>query len=73
MWDDFKAKSKLKKANSIKGSIRTIRQFSEFFSVSKNNLLELFDNGYHDAKMHKEYLDNVFIPTSIDNQDIIEF
>ena len=73
MWDNFKAKSKLKKANSIKGSIRTIRQFSEFFSVSKNNLLELFDNGYHDAKIHKEYLDNVFTPTSIDNQDIIEF
>ena len=72
MWDDLKHDKN--KQNSIKGSIRTIKQFSEFFSVSKNNLLELFDNGYHDAKIHKEYLDELFPPKIEDdmNLDIIE-
>jgi hypothetical protein len=39
--------------------------------MSKNNLVELFDNGYYDAKMNKSYFDNVLEKKS--NDDIIEF
>lgn len=34
-------------------------RFSEFFLLSKNNLLELFDNGYYDAKVNRAYFDNI--------------
>jgi len=39
-----------------------IKNFSDFFSISKNNLIELFDDGYQDAKSNKEYLDTIFTP-----------
>jgi len=55
MWNDMKPQNKI-----LKG-INTLKKFSEFFSVSKNNLLELFDDGYSDAKKHKDYLDKIFI------------
>ena len=59
--------------NGIKRSISTIKQFSEFFSISKNNLLELFDNGYQDAKKHKKHFDELFIVNSeVDDDGIIE-
>jgi hypothetical protein len=39
-----------------------IKTFSDFFSISKNNLIELFDDGYQDAKANKQYLDTIFTP-----------
>ena len=69
MWCELSNKN----TNSIKKSINTIKQFSEFFSISKNNLLELFDDGYQDAKNHKSYFDELFISNSeIDDDGIIE-
>jgi hypothetical protein len=60
MWDEIKDKKKVIK-------------FSEFFSMSKNNLLELFDNGYDDAKIHKNYLDEIFELKNKNNEDAPEF
>jgi hypothetical protein len=69
MWRELSNKN----TNSIKRSINTIKQFSEFFSISKNNLLELFDDGYQDAKNHKSYFDELFIVNSeVDDDGIIE-
>jgi len=58
MWDEFKGINN--NLNFFKTKLLTIQNLSEFFSFSKNNLLELFDNGYEDAKTHKEYLDCIF-------------
>ena len=41
-------------------------------SMSKNNLLELFDDGYQDAKNNKSYLDTMFTPKCDDEIDGIE-
>jgi hypothetical protein len=57
MWDDLKNNKKDK--SFLKQNLINIKKFSEFFSLSKNNLLELFDNGYQDAKLHKEYFDEI--------------
>lgn len=37
-----------------------IKTYSDFFSISKNNFFELFDDGYQDAKANKPYLDTIF-------------
>jgi predicted patatin/cPLA2 family phospholipase len=58
-------------SNFIKSSMESFTRFSEFFSMSKNNLIELFDNGYYDAKINKAYFDNI-LDKKI-NDDIIEF
>ena len=55
MWDELSDK-KGKKKNKL-----SLKQYSEFFSASKNNLLELYDHGYEDAKKHKHLLDEVFL------------
>ena len=57
MWENINTN----KNNNINSFIKSFKKYSEFFSLSKNNLLELFDNGYQDAKQHKEYLDTIFI------------
>jgi hypothetical protein len=57
MWDDLKNNKNNK--NFLKQNIANLKKFSEFFSMSKNNLLELFDNGYQDAKLHKQYFDDI--------------
>jgi len=58
MWRDL---SEEKKENTnIKQKIRSLKEFTELFSVSKNNLMELFDDGYQDAKQRKPYLDSIF-------------
>lgn len=69
MWNKIN-KSK-NNTNFLKNSIEYYTRFLEFFSISKNNLVELFDNGYYDAKMNKSYFDNVLEKKS--NDDIIEF
>lgn len=58
MWDELKGMNG--NVNFLKRKLLTIQNFSDFFSFSKNNLLELFDTGYEDAKIHKEYLDDIF-------------
>jgi hypothetical protein len=58
MWNDINNSN----SNSIKRSIQTLSKYSEFFSISKNNLIELFDDGYQDAKKNKQILDTIFIP-----------
>jgi hypothetical protein len=62
---------------SVKRSIFSIKKYSEFFSVSKNNLLELFDDGYQDAKKNKSYLDTLFSTKNVspneDDSDALTF
>ncbi len=76
MWEEINNnKSPIR---SIKSTIMSIKKYSEFFSVSKNNLLELFDDGYQDAKNNKQYLDTLFTPKSEtvvneDDSDILTF
>jgi hypothetical protein len=76
MWEEINnSKSPIR---SIKSTIMSIKKYSEFFSVSKNNLLELFDDGYQDAKNNKQYLDTLFtskieIGVNEDESDILTF
>lgn len=56
MWNKIVVKPK----NSIKKTIEIIKNFSEFFSITNKNFLELFDDGYQDAKKHKKYFDLLF-------------
>lgn len=61
MWDELSNKKK-------KGFQKcSLTKYSEFFSSSKNNLLELYDNGYEDAKKHKHLLDTVFLEKETNN------
>jgi hypothetical protein len=53
MWEDLKTK---KQSNFVK---RNIRNLFGLFSISNNNIVELFDNGYNDAKLHKQYFDSI--------------
>ena len=63
MWEESVNKDKKnKKPNIMYSAFSSLKKFTGFFSLSKRNLLELFDNGYQDAKEHKEYLDTVFEP-----------
>lgn len=49
---------------------KSILQFSDFFSIKKNNPLKLFDDGYQDAKMNRDYLDSIFLlPTKSLEED----
>lgn len=58
--------------NSLQRRLQSIKSYSEFFSMSKNNLLELFDDGYQDAKNNKSYLDTMFTPKCDHEIDGIE-
>lgn len=69
MWDEIKGINN--NNNFFKKKLLNIKNFSEFFSLSKNNLLELFDNGYQDAKIHRDYFDNL-LDKKFD-KDILEF
>ena len=63
MWKnkvDINNREKNIKPFGIKKGIAKIKQFSDIFSFSKNNLLDLYDDGYQDAKKHKKYLDTIF-------------
>jgi hypothetical protein len=51
--------------NKIKKHMKKIIKYTEIFSISKNNLLELFDDGYYDAKKNKQFLDSIFISKEI--------
>jgi hypothetical protein len=69
MWDELKGINVGK--SFLKQNLLNLKKFSEFFSLSKNNLLELFDNGYNDAKIHKHHFDNI-LESKID-EDTPEF
>ncbi len=56
MWHNIDEKQ-----NCIKKNINSIKKFIDIFSISKNNLLELFDDGYQDAKKNKKHLDLLFV------------
>jgi hypothetical protein len=56
--------------NNVKRKIKTFKKYSEIFSISKNNILELFDNGYQDAKNHKEYFNNILNNSTTYNENI---
>ena len=49
--------------------LNSIFTFTHFFSIKKNNLLKLYDDGYQDAKMNKKYLDSIFIKKFVNNYD----
>lgn len=57
MWEELDEPNKT--IGFLKQKISSIKRWYNFFFSSKNNLLELFDNGYQDAKTHKEYFDNI--------------
>jgi hypothetical protein len=52
---------KQKKETLFEKIFNCIIDYSEFFSVKKNNPLKLFDDGYQDAKRNKIFLDKIFI------------
>jgi hypothetical protein len=51
--------------SKIKNKISSVLDLSNFVFIHKNiqniNFIELYDNGYSDAKMNKAFLDNIFI------------
>jgi hypothetical protein len=62
MWD----KNNLTKNNKFKKKIQSILDFKDFLFIKNNvNFIELYDNGYADAKKNKLMLDNVFLPSQI--------
>jgi hypothetical protein len=70
MWNEIKEGK-----NLVKNNILTkFQKIPEWFSISKNNLVELFDDGYHDAKKNKYLLDMYFTSsTDFDyDTDVIE-
>ena len=71
MWQEIHTKNaEPTLMTSVKRGIFSIKKYSEFFSVSKNNLLELFDDGYQDAKKNKSYLDTLFTTKNVSiNED----
>ena len=78
MWEENHNKNQQPTfGSSVKRGIFSIKKYSEFFSVSKNNLLELFDDGYQDAKKNKSYLDTLFTTKNVspneDDSDALTF
>jgi hypothetical protein len=78
MWQEIHTKNaEPTLMTSVKRGIFSIKKYSEFFSVSKNNLLELFDDGYQDAKKNKSYLDTLFTTKNVsineDDSDALTF
>jgi len=74
MWRELNKEDE-KEKNIFKNSIKKAKHFAEIFSISKNNLLELFDDGYHDARKNKHFLDAIFVSKyeEIENDiDVIE-
>jgi hypothetical protein len=52
IWNDIEDNNK---------QLSCIKKYLDLFSISKNNFLQLFDDGYQDAKKHKSYLDLIFM------------
>jgi hypothetical protein len=58
------------KKENWKYYLEYLHRFSEFFLLSKNNLVELFDNGYYDAKINKEFFDVILEKRNIENETL---
>jgi len=54
MWENVEENQH----DCIKKGIISIKTISDFLTISKHNLIELFDDGYQDAKKHKDYFDS---------------
>lgn len=48
--------------NIVKIGLRSVKQFYEVFSLYKTSFIELYDDGYHDAKKNRAFLDTIFTP-----------
>ena len=60
MWDENNESKK----NKFKKKIQSILHFKDFLFIKKNiNFIELYDNGYADAKKNKAMLDNILLPS----------
>ncbi len=59
MWKNNVSTNNINKKEKWKYYFEYLNRFSEFFLMSKNNLVELFDNGYYDAKINKKYFDDI--------------
>jgi predicted patatin/cPLA2 family phospholipase len=60
MWDENNESKK----NKLKKKIQSILDFKDFLFIKKNiNFIELYDNGYADAKKNKAMLDNILLPS----------
>ena len=53
-------KEKQKKESLFMKIANCILEYSEFFSIKKNNPIKLFDDGYQDARKNKDFLDKIF-------------
>lgn len=62
MWKNKNNNNDTNSSSKVYRIYNKIKTFSDFFSISKNNLIELFDDGYQDAKANKQYLDSIFRP-----------
>ena len=52
--------------NKLKNKIKSILSFKDFLFINKNvDCIELYDNGYADAKKNKLMLDNILLPPKI--------
>jgi hypothetical protein len=74
MWKHDVAKNTPTQDRMFVRFLKTIKQFSDFFSIKNNNPLQLFDDGYQDAKNHREWLDKIFTHKSsniLSNEDAI--
>jgi hypothetical protein len=59
MWDENNESKK----NKFKKKMQSILNFKDFLFIKKNiNFIELYDNGYADAKKNKAMLDNILLP-----------
>ena len=57
MWEETDITTK----NAIELSFSYIQKYYQIFSLYKTSLIELYDDGYHDAKKYKKILDSTFL------------
>ena len=64
MWEEHNMlQNNISKNNKFKKKLKSFFAFKDFLFINKNvNFIELYDNGYADAKKNKKMLDDVFLP-----------
>ena len=61
IWNDYDLNSNAKENNKLKNKFKGIIRSGDFLFINKNvNFIELYDNGYADAKKNKQILDKIF-------------
>jgi len=75
MWSDYHLKRSDNKNDKLKNNIQKFLTYSSFLFMNKNtNFIELYDNGYADAKTNKNILDTIFIVEKNSNiSEIIDY